>query len=192
MNLDKLNKKLQTEAFELLESAQLRERLEKIGMVELGGSFVYGTMVDEDIDVAVIVDKENLNYQTRKRVMNDLLDIEGLDGIAMTDRHHNPKNGAPNGLWFGPIINFKGRKWNIDIWLITKDEPYSHHNNTLNTRMKNISEDQRTTILKIKYDALLSGQKEKGVTSSEIYIAVLDNRVLSFPEFIANKKDFTK
>lgn len=184
MNPEELNKVLQKEAIELIEFNQLLEKLGKIGKVVLGGSFVYGTMVDEDIDIALIVKPDLISYETRKKIINIFLDIKELDGLAMTDRYHNPKEKAPKGIWFGPIINFKERKWNIDIWLVTQNEIYSHHNSQLHEKMLNITEAQRTTILNIKHEALKAGKKKKGITSSKIYKAVLENKVSTFAEYI--------
>ena len=183
MNPEELNKILQKEATELLESTQLLNKLEKFGRLVLGGCFVYGTMVDEDIDISLIVDENNIFYEFRKHIMDLLLEIEGLDGIAMTDRYHNPKDKAPKGIWFGPIVNYKKRKWNIDIWLVTQNETSSHHNSPLHQKMLNITEEQRKTILKIKHEALMSSNKEKGTTSAKIYKAVFENGISSYAEY---------
>lgn len=188
MNVITLNKALQDEAKIVLQQTKLLDYLEKIGNIELGGSYVYGTMVDRDIDIAVIVDENIININFRKMIMDELLNITNLDGIAMTDRYHHHKTTSPKGIWFGPIVWYKGSRWNIDIWFVTQDEPYSHHNQELHKRMLQITDEQKNTILKIKYDALQAGTKEKGVTSSEIYKAVLDNNISSYDEFIDNNK----
>ena len=187
-NPNNLNQKLQKDASALLKKINLVDILSKFGRVEIGGSYIYGTMVDEDIDIAVIVQNTDLNFQLRKRVMEELLSLDGLDGIAMTDRYHNPKKAAPKGFWFGPIINFNQSKWNIDIWFVTESEKLSHHNSSLHKRMQNITENQRQTILQIKYDALGANRKEKGETSSEIYYAVLDGGITCLNDFLEFKK----
>lgn len=183
MDALKLNTLLQSEAKELLEQSNLLTQLQKLGKIELGGSYVYGTMVDEDIDLAVIVDSNKINHELIKRVMNILLDINDLDGIAMTDRFHYPRNQRPEGIWYGPLIWYKNRRWNIDIWLVTQDEPYSHHNLELHKKMLNITDKQRSIMLDIKYAALQAGAKEKGLTSSQIYQAVLDNNITTYKDF---------
>ena len=140
-------------------------------------------MVDEDIDITVIVDEKDITYDFRKHIMDLLLGIEGLDGIAMTDRFHNPKAKVPKGIWYGPLVWYNNRRWNIDIWFVTQDEPYSHHNLELHKKMLNITDEQRQIMLDIKFAALQAGAKQKGVTSSQIYQAVLDNNMTTYKEF---------
>jgi hypothetical protein len=183
-----LNHKLQKDADALLENLNLVDILSKFGRVEIGGSYIYGTMADEDIDIAVIVESEDFSYELRQLIMEILLKLKSLDGIAMTDRYHHQKKGAPKGFWFGPIIIFKQSKWNIDIWFVTENEKLSHHNSALHKRMLNISEKQRQAILQIKYDALQSNLKEKGETSTEIYSAVLNEGATNLKDFLEYKK----
>jgi hypothetical protein len=183
-----LNHKLQKDADALLENLNLVKILSEFGRAEIGGSYIYGTMVDEDIDIVVIVKSEDFSYELRQLIMDVLLKLNNLDGIAMTDRYHHQKMGAPKGFWFGPLIIFNQSKWNIDIWFVTENEKLSHHNSSLHKRMLNISEKQRQTILQIKYDALKSNLKEKGKTSSEIYYAVLDEGATNLNDFLEYKK----
>jgi hypothetical protein len=183
MNVLELNKKLQLEAKELVDIINLPNKLKEFGEVVYGGSYVYGTMVDRDIDIAVIVGKDELGLELRKLFMNMILDIKELDGLEMTDRVQNHKDYSPYGLWFAPKINYKGNKWNIDIWLVSQDEPLSHHNHSLHKKMLKITNGQRRTILDIKHKVLVSGLKIKG-SSANIYIEVLNNNVKSYEEFI--------
>jgi hypothetical protein len=86
MSVIKLNEELQKEGRDLLDRLNLMELLRSFGPVEIGGSFIYGTMVDRDIDIAVIVNKHELNLELRKNFINELLNIKELDGLEMTDR----------------------------------------------------------------------------------------------------------
>ena len=187
MDVIKLNQSLQSEAKRLLQDVKLVEYLQTLGKISFGGSYVYGTMVDRDIDIAVTVPPEAISFDLRSQVAKHLLESKQLEGLALTDRKHFPKNG-PLGIWFGPIFNFENNQWNIDIWFVTKDEPKSHHNLGLHKRMLNISEEQRKTILEIKYAALQAGTKEKGVTSALIYEAVLTKNVQSYKELTSTLK----
>ena len=186
MDVTKLNNELQQEGKELLDSLKLLSQLETFGELAFGGSYVYGTMVDRDIDIAVIVNKEDLGLELRKKFINMLLDIKELDGMAMTDRVQHPKPISPYGIWFGPIINLNGNKWNIDIWLVAQDEPLSHHNQELHKKMLRITDEQRRLILDIKYKVLVAGLKVKG-SSAEIYTLVLNNKIKSYEDFIKLK-----
>lgn len=187
MNVLELNQKLQLEAKELLNAINLPNKLKEFGEVVYGGSYVYGTMVDRDIDIAVIVGKDELGLGLRKQFMNMILDIKELDGLEMTDRVQNHKDSSPYGIWFAPKINYKDNKWNIDIWLVSQDEPYSLLNLDLPKRMLNITDEQRLIMLDIKFSALQDGTKGNGVTASQIYKAVLDDDITTYDEFIKLK-----
>lgn len=184
MDIFELNNSLQIEGKELLDKTKLLEKLKAFGELEIGGSLIYGTMVDRDIDINVIVDRENINTDLRKQVCDILLELDDLDGLALSDRALFPRDGRPYGIWFGPLIYHNSNKWNIDIWLVTKKEPYSHHNQKLAKRMMEITEAQRNIILDIKYNCLVNGRKEKGITSSNIYKAVLDNNIKTYEEYL--------
>lgn len=192
MNVIIENQKLQKEATEVLAEHHIVTVLEEFGEVIFGGSFVYGTMVDRDIDIAVVAENNSINYHTRKKVADRLLTIKNLDGLAMTDRFNFPKKHAPKGIWFGPLIWHKKRKWNIDIWLVTQNEPYSHHNSPLHNKMLNITEEERQIILTIKAECLEKGLKSKGLTSSEVYTAVLDSHITNFEDFLKHSKARSK
>lgn len=184
MEIFEKNEELQKEATALLKENNIVPILENFGEVIFGGSYVYGTMVDRDIDIAVVVEKNIINYDTRKEVIDQLLKITALDGLAMTDRFHFPKDNAPKGIWFGPPIWHNQNKWNIDIWLVTQNERYSHHNSPLHKRMLSITEEQRKIILEIKNQLLKKGLKNKGITSVEIYNAVLDSNITNLSDYL--------
>ena len=177
-----LNTKLQKDGKDLLEKSNIINLLKEFGDVTIGGSYVYGTMVDEDIDVDVIVKNGEITFTLRDQVMNALLKIDGLDGIAMSDRFHFPSKYY--GIWFGPKVWHDNKKWNINIWIVYGDEPNTYQNNELHQKMLKITEAQRSTMLNIKYQALRAGTKDKGITSSLIYNAVIDKGVSTYADFI--------
>lgn len=52
--------------------------------------------------------------------------------------------------------------------------------------IKSATQEQKDTILEIKYEVMKSGHKQKGLTSSEIYKAVLKGGISSTEEFQQN------
>lgn len=52
-------------------------------------------------------------------------------------------------------------------------------------KLKSLSDDDRKTIVAIKQAALDAGTKEKGVTSVQIYKAVLDGGIKTYDEFLS-------
>ena len=57
MEILESNEELQKEATAPLKENNIVAILENFGEVIFGGSYVYGTMVDRDIDIAVVVEK---------------------------------------------------------------------------------------------------------------------------------------
>lgn len=186
----KLNEQLKKEALAVIQSSNIEGILKQYGGVSYGGSFVYGTMVDRDIDIAVLVNSpDELTKENRDMLAGQLIGIKNCTDFSMSDRKAYPKPHRPKGVWFGLELLHDNHLWNIDIWLVTKDEPLVHTNEELFERMLGISEEERGIILDIKYNALINDSKVKGVTSSEIYKAVLYNGVTNYEEWKKYLKD---
>ncbi|MCA9335997.1 hypothetical protein KC967_03785 [Candidatus Saccharibacteria bacterium] len=180
---------LYQEAAQVLEDTPLERVLSEFGEFALEGSYVYRTMVDRDIDCHVVLkDGLKLSYETRAEVMARLMDVPNLRGIQMADIHHFPSGSTHqiDGIWYGLgiISNDTSERWNIDIWVITPDSA-TEADPKLIKRLCNLTDNERETIVAIKQAALDAGQKEKGVTSVEIYRAVLDRGASSYDEFLA-------
>lgn len=179
-----LNARLQEEGKELLEKIDLEKILGKYGQVFQVGSFVYGTMVDEDIDITVWCPGDNFDsVDLRQKVAADLLLIPELDGMDMCDREKYPSKNNSVGVWFGPRIWHNNKRWNFDIWFVRENTKGVTPEVELHKQMLNITEEQRKTILDIKYQLLKSGQKQKSVTSADVYKAVLGEDVKSYEEY---------
>jgi hypothetical protein len=182
-DIRKHNDLLQAEAQRLIDATRLDKLLTSFGRVELSGSFVYGTMVDRDIDIEVYLQPKDINIDTRAKVMNAILMLPQCVEMRMTDRKLYPKPHRPKGIWFGPYMLFEDNIWNIDIWLTPLDEL----NTGLHEKMLSITPEQRDAILIIKQQALENGIKKKGITSAEIYKSVLSDGVSNYQEFIDHK-----
>lgn len=180
----KLNETLQKEALEVIKVSHIEEILGKYGEVNYGGSYVYGTMVDRDIDIALIVnDQDDITIENRNKIASDLLEMNGCIDFSMSDRKNYPKRHRPNGIWFGTELLHRDEIWNMDIWMVTRNEPLIHTNDEMSQKLKNLNDEQRRVILEIKFHAMKNGIKKKGVTSAEIYKAVLYGNVTNFEEW---------
>lgn len=185
---------LYQEAAQVLEDTQLERVLSEFGEFALGGSYVYRTMVDRDIDCHVVLkDGLKLSYETRAEVMARLMDVPNLRGIQMADIHHFPSGSTHqiDGIWYGLgiISNDTSERWNIDIWVITPDSA-TEADPKLTKRLCNLTDNERETIVAIKQAALDAGKKEKGVTSIAVYRAVLDSGISTYDEFLALGNSF--
>ena len=179
-----INLKLQDQARKLLDETGLINTLGKYGRVHVNGSFIYGTMVDRDIDIAVIVESESdITTSLRSQLVSDLLLIDSCIGMKLTDRKLSPKEGRARGVWVSPQFEMDGL-WQLDIWIVPKNDPNSHIGDDLETKMKSINDEQRYLILEIKSYVLENGIKQKGVSSVKIYNDILSGRVTSLSDWI--------
>jgi hypothetical protein len=181
------NDELQSEGKRLLEFTGLIELLSKFGEVIVGGSYVYGTMVDRDIDIEVIRPADQINLDVRAQLINALVMLPECITMKMTDRIASPKEGRPKGIWYAPYLLFEGNTWGIDIWLQPPEEAEVSKTEypDLDAKMRVLAIERRVTILGIKHQTVLNGTKVKGVTSVEVYEAVLDRGVTSYEQFMA-------
>lgn len=92
--------------------------------------------------------------------------------------------GAPRGLYLGLTIPFPIDRWNIDVWfIVTEKLP----DDDMAKLIEGATQQQKDIILEIKYGLMKSGQKQKGLTSSEVYKAVLRDGVSSTEEFLKHR-----
>jgi hypothetical protein len=174
---------IKAEADRLLTDTRLRELLEQFGQVDLGGSYAYDLMVDRDLDFGVAI--KSMTPEIRAKIASTFAAQPWAYSVNMTDRiNFEPLSnlGAPRGLYLGLTIPFPKERWNIDVWFVIADRVAEDEMAKL---IKHASNEQKATILQIKYELMESGQKQKGVTSAEVYKAVLQHGVKSTDEFLA-------
>jgi hypothetical protein len=173
---------LKQEADKLLESTKLNSLLEQFGIVDLGGSYAYDLMVDRDLDFGVAV--EAITPEVRAEIAQLFASQSWMYGMNMTDRaNFKPLSHlkAPRALYLGLTIPFPEERWNVDIWFTIGDELPEDE---LTQMISKATQEQKDIILEIKYDLLQSGRKEKGITSAEVYKAVMLNKVTSTEQFL--------
>lgn len=176
------SQKIKLEADKLLEETQLHALLEQYGKVDLGGSYVYDLMVDRDLDFGVAV--KEITPEIRAKIASTFASQTWAYGVNVTDRvNFEPLSnlGAPRGLFLGLTIPFPVDRWNIDIWFIVAD---ALPTDAMASLISKATEAQKDTILQIKYELMSTGKKSKGITSAEVYKAVLNNGVKTTKEFL--------
>lgn len=165
------SRKLRLEADELLKKTSLRPLLEEFGEVTLGGSYKYDLLVDRDLDFGVTI--KNVDPAIRSEIAKTFSAQTWSYGVNLTDRiNFEPLSNlsAPLGLYLGLIIPFPVERWNVDVWFTLEHQSIDR---SLEEKIMSAKQDQRDEILLRKYEVMSTGKKEKGVTSVEIYRAVL-------------------
>ncbi len=183
-------KLLQNEGERLLAHTKLLEVLKPFGELLIGGSYAYGTMVDRDIDIHVIHENGKLDRNYRNKVIQALLEIPDIGKLNIVDlvNFSYGKTKKAIGIWLGLVIIFEKSSWNIDIWLFDKEN--MDKNLSLYSKMMQIDEATRSTILAIKNYCFLNGLKQKGITSVDIYNAVIDEDIKSVKEYLISRNLF--
>jgi hypothetical protein len=172
-------------AIDLLQTTQIEALLGHFGKAKLGGSYAYNLMVDNDLDFAVAV--STITPEIRAKIASTFASQLWVYSINMTDRaNFEPLShlGAPRGLFLGLTIPYPIKRWNIDVWFVIADDLEQDEMEKL---ISQASPEQKANILQIKYELMKRGHKEKGVTSVEVYKAVIQNGVTSTPEFLKFK-----
>jgi hypothetical protein len=175
-------KLIKEEANKLLENTNLNALLAQFGKVELGGSYGYALMVDRDLDFGVAV--KSVTPEIRAEIASLFASQPWAYSVKITDRiNFEPLSNlrAPRGLFLGLTIPFPKERWNIDIWFIVEDKIPQDEMSQL---IAKASQEQKDIILQIKYDLMRNGRKQKGLTSAEVYKAVLEHGVYSTEEFL--------
>ncbi|MDQ2973434.1 MAG: hypothetical protein M3Q79_03050 [bacterium] len=174
--------KIKQEAEELLKATYLQKLLEEYGEVNLGGSFAYNLMVDRDLDFGVAV--KEITPEIRAKIASTFTSQSWAYGINMTDRvNFEPLSnlGAPRGLYLGLTIPFPKERWNIDVWFtVGNDLP----EDKIGQMISSATQNQKDTMLQIKYELMRNGKKEKGITSAEVYTAVLNEDIQTTEQFL--------
>lgn len=180
-------KSLQDEGHDFLNHTKLLEVLKDYGELLVEGSYAYGTMVDRDIDIRVILADGEPSVEYRNRVVNRILQIPELRKLDMVDmaNYFWSKNQKAVGIWLGPQIMFNNELWNVDIWLFDYNNGHKHLD-TYN-RMMNVSDEDRQIILAIKSYCLENGLKQKGSTSIDIYRAVLEDGIKTSDDYATSR-----
>jgi hypothetical protein len=182
-----LSTSIQDEADKLLAFTKLFELLGKFGEVDLGGSYKYGLMVDRDLDFGVLI--KEMNPEIRSEIAKLFAVQSWTYGMTINDRiNFNPLSNfhAPLGLFLGLTIPFMEKSWNIDTWFVVQK---GFEDDEITKLVKSASNMQRDIILEIKYEMLQRGLKQKGVTSAEVYKAVLLDGVNNVNQFLYIKNN---
>lgn len=186
MKAKKYSQDIRQEADRLLSTTRLQDLLSEFGNVDLGGSYAYDLMVDRDLDFGVVVNE--VTTELKAKIAFTFASQSWAYSVNMTDRvNFEPLSnlGAPRGLFLGLTIPFPVERWNIDVWFtITNTSPKDE----LAELIAQATDEQKQTILEIKYELMKSGNKKKGVTSAEVYKAILLKGISNTTEFLEQQK----
>ncbi len=165
----------QDTADKLLQKYPIEQMLSEIGEFDLDGSYLYGWMVQPDIDPGVFIDKPDID-----KVTEFVTKIMRLDGLIKANivnySKYPPSPGKPKGIYLGLKIDFMDELWNFDIWFVNKAD-------MLDTKFfykgwhKNVTQEQADSIILLKFQLKELGIYGKEFYSADVYRAVLKDGV---------------
>ncbi len=192
MDLMKKQDLLQNEAYEVLEELDLLKMLKQFGEPYLVGSADLGLMTWRDIDFEIIVG--TLNKSEVLKVVTALLEKTRLRmDITFSDNHDDLEpDRIPRGIYLGVkyygkiesgerILSGNKNTWKIDLWFVDEGSARSHRN-TEEIKQK-LDEEKKRIILEIKEQIADHPKYRYEIFSTDIYSAVLDNKVSNLGEF---------
>ena len=114
----KKSKELKNQASTLLYNKGIHDILSSQGEVLYAGSHELDLMIWEDIDLNIIVEKENQN-SVAKSLVCSFLDRDDVDRVKIfRDLRKKYGTAMPEGHYIGLKIG----KWKLDIHIVLKDQ----------------------------------------------------------------------
>lgn len=177
MDVTKFSKKTKKEADDLLKYGNVLNIISKHGKIVLSGSYRHDLMWGPDIDLIVISDKpKEASYYALK----DFIEQRKFQKYQLGDFIKFPRKDRPQGVIIILIHEFKGRRWEIEIWF---RKSLSENDEYFNKLLSNTTEEQKKTILEIKYQRETSGLSKHQLDSATIYKGVLCERKVNIKDF---------
>jgi hypothetical protein len=175
--------RLQREAAEVRADLALDERFAGLGSVVLVGSAALGLMVWRDLDLTVVCPR--LDIARVASVATPLVEHARVRQVLLRDDtgDWNNEPSYPDGVYLG--LRYRtpaGDDWKVDIWFV--DEPDRQPDLThLRTLPERITDERRSSILRIKHAWADHPDYGRTFTSHDIYTAVLDEHVQNTADF---------
>lgn len=176
---------LQRQARLILDKLGLIKTLQEISKPKIVGSAANGLMIIKDIDIHAYVKEYEvekiLNLLPKLALLPTIRKVQFNNYREFRKDYRPDRVGFPRGYYIGLCSVQGSDEWKIDVWFIKEDEDRSFND----SRLQNLSDEQRETILKLKNLWLTKDGYRDGVLSVDFYKAVLDFGVKT-------KKDFER
>lgn len=176
-NLEKKSEELNSKASKLLDDSKLIEILNKYGTVEIVGSYRYGLMTKNDIDIYVI--NQNVDRELAAKALTEIIQENYFRGYLFCNwKDTKPPAWLPEGYYIGLKYGgygiYAGTKWKIDIWFLDEAVPDIKG-------IDDLSASQRETILHLKTERDAQGLD---IMSYQIYKAVIERGIKNLNDLL--------
>ena len=182
MTTDKLLKQqeeLQKEGKKVLDQLGIIKILSKYGNPQIVGSFETGLMVWRDIDIELVKEIDDKDYW--KAVDELFYDNSKLKYLTLINFKNSKNPMTPKGFYIGIKCWLENKEWKIDVWFIP---PRLKGSENMNEWVKNrLTDENKKIILQIRNQIHKSQKYRKEIFSTDVYRAVIENRVNNLEGF---------
>ncbi len=172
---------LQEQVKNVMSQLGIEEILRLVGDVRVVGSAEIGLMVWPDIDIEVLCDGRP-ELASVLKVVERFMEQVGVTKVNLADHRDSVDENLPKGIYLGPDILFNSVKWQMDIWFINRGEA-EQRRELVQSIVAKLNNDNRQVILRLKQKVAASDKYHRGVSSVDLYTAVLDENVRDLAGF---------
>ena len=177
-----VNTTIKTEANEILCKKGLLDLLKSYGTPHLSGSYELELMTWKDLDIYLEVGEvnEEICFELGSKICTHFHPAR----MNFRNEFIGKTDGLPNGMYWG--VHLKSQQdegWKIDIWIVSPAECKRMLDFVSQIKNK-LTPETADYIMDIKSKCWMNPLYRRSFTSSDIYSAVLDNKVTSYNEFM--------
>ena len=143
----------------------------------LSGGYRYDLMWGPDVDLVVLSDKPK---EASDQALKSFVEHRKFQKYQLGDFIKFPRKNRSQGVIVVLIHEFKGRRWEIEIWF---KKSLSESNKYFNKLLSKISEEQRKIILELKRQREADGQSKHALGSTAIYEGVINEGKVNIEDF---------
>ncbi len=170
----------QQDARALLDFYNIEPLLGPLGEVHTIGSFAYGLMVKPDTDFLIY--NERPEFESLLAIANTLMHSPGMGKVSVANHFAWPDMpGVPKSMYLCLKPNWHNVVWQIDIHVMKRQDHQDSDTFAIGWHKK-LTEDQRDTILLLKYQLAEQKRYCMDFFSADIYRAVVKDNVRTISE----------
>lgn len=164
----------QQEAKRILDELGLMKILQEISEPKVVGSVANGLLIAKDIDVHAYVKEydvqEVVNLLPRLATLPTIQKVQFNNYRELRRDYRKDRVNFPHAYYVGLRSLQPSGEWKIDMWFAKEGEVDEFND----SRLQNLSGEQRETILKLKEEWYTKDGYRDGAVSVDFYKAVLD------------------
>ena len=177
MDVTKFSQKTKLEAEDLLKYGDVIKVLSKYGNLLITGSYKYDLMYGPDIDLVVLTDNPE---KSSFGAFFDFIKQRKFQKYQLGDFAKFPRKDRPKNIIVVLIHEYKGRRWEIEIWF---KKSISDNDIRFEGLISKATEKQKGVMLELKHQRDVGGISKHKLDSAAIYKGVLSEGKTKLKDF---------